>query len=158
MSSSTKSNKLMGALDRAYRYFPYGFDGIQYHMGWVSGPTFAAKVDGSTGTFAQLGIYKQDPQWKENLQSLITGIEQATEDVNIDALKHDPKCTARAIYPSNGSTDQYPMELPYPLYQVSKYLGVDSWKRSGIVVYGYQGKECVFMSAARYMYVSEDEK
>lgn len=153
-----KATKLMGSLERAYKYFPYGFDGIQYHLGWVSGPTFAAKVDGSTGTFANLGIYKQDPQWKENLQSLIGGIEQANEEVSIDALKHDPKCTARAIHPTNGTADQYPMELAYPLYQVSKNLGVEAWRRSGIVVYGYRDGECVFMSAARYMYMDEEEK
>lgn len=135
------------AVDRAFDYHPYGFDGVKLFGEWIVGPTFIVRTDGPERyrPRKQKTIFHPSAQWQLIATSLISqgrsaklrldvrdeGHNKKPTEVSIKdekgnrakTMRPGGKCTGRAIYIGQGAWK----ELAYPLYALGKKLGVESY-------------------------------
>ena len=142
------------AVNAAFGYFPYGFEGVQKFDDWLVGPTMLVRIppdEIELVVMAGFGaIPPMDKTWQQKTTAIISAANQVMQEVSIEPDKHLAKCTGRAILNDSQDGRDFPMELAFPLYNLARKLKVDTFKQAGIVLYGWKEGKLVYVSAARY--------
>lgn len=158
------TTRLSKAIAKAFEYFPFGFDQLQYYRGWAVGPVFVARAPESDFTLALLAsdptVYKTNDNFSQKVDELLDAGKLENDNKEIVELSKSghpmqrqkvsakgggytetgpSKCTGRA-FKINGS---YAAELPWALFDLGRALKVATYKtrvhsdNSLDVIFGY---------------------
>lgn len=156
--------RLSKAITKAFEYFPFGFEKLQYWKGWAVGPVFLARAPEADFGLALLAadetVYKQNDSFSTKVEELLTaGRAEGDEKKAVDISKAGhpmernktaaigggfnetgpSKCTGRAM----SVDDKYIGELPWALYDLGRALKVAEYRTrihadySLDVIFGY---------------------